>query len=666
MQIDLSIIIVNYNVKEFLLNLLESISHASKNISIEIIVIDNNSHDGSLEAVKNRYPSVITIANQTNVGFGRANNQGLEISKGKYILLINPDTIVREDTLSKMISFMDNNQDVGLSGCRVLNPDGTLQLACRRSFPGPWVSFTKVTGLSSLFPNSKIFAKYNLTYLSENESYEVDAVSGSFMMLNREAYDKTKGFDTDFFMYGEDLDLCYRIQKSGMKVYFNSETEIIHYKGESTKRSQIDETKIFYDAMHQFVRKHFSSSIFIEAILQFGIMLRKILAFANLNKYIIIGIILDFFSFYFLIHLAESIYATERWPGFPEIFKPWVYIVPSLFQIIVSGIIGSYKRNSLSVFRSVISLSVGLVILTSLTFFLKQYAFSRAVVLITYGFSVVAFSIWRIILKFSFLKSGLTEDSFSNTVIVGVDPKAVELNKKLTENLSSPYKVIGFIGNEISEIGNQIEGKTIIGSLGNLRKVAREFKVNNVIFSSESIEFDTIFSTIAECQGENINFLISGNELDYMVGKSNIAHIEDVPLLKVDYNISRPTHKFIKRLFDFFISLVLLILIYPPLILLSKIISFDKELIIFVKSIPHILIGKLSFVGPREDDDNSELYLGKKGITGLWFIDTIKNTDVNENRRLDLFYAKNQNIWLDLEIIGKTIAKYLISRRNNG
>jgi len=665
-MIDLSIIIVNYNVKEFLLNLLESIQQAIKDLSIEIIVVDNNSDDNSISAVNNKYPSVKTISNKENVGFGTANNQGIELSKGKFILLINPDTLVREDTFKKMITFLIKNPTVGLAGCKVLNPDGTMQLPCRRSFPGPWVSFTKVTGLSTMFPKSKLFAKYNLTYLNENETYEVDAVSGSFMMLTREAYEKTGGFDTDFFMYGEDLDLCFRIQKLGMKVYYVSDTEIIHYKGESTKRSKIDETKLFYDAMHQFVRKHFSTSIIIEAILQLGILLRKSLAFANVNKFVILGIFVDSILFYILIHLSESLYSNNKWPGFPEIFKPWVYLIPAVFQVSISAMLGSYKRNSLSVLRSLISLTIGFVIITSSTFFLKQYAFSRAVVLITYGFTAFTYALWRIIFKFSFLNAKLSKESYSDAVIVGFDKKAVELNNKLSSNLSSPYKILGFIGFEVNDIGQTFESTKVIGIVKNLKKVIKEHKIKNIIFSSESLEFDKIFSIIAECQGEDVNFMISGNELDYMVGKSNIAHIEDIPLLKVDYNISRPSQKFIKRFFDFLFSLLLLVFVYPVSFIFTKVHSLKGEYTDFIQKIPSVFYGKLSFVGPQKQRNQTELYWGKEGVTGLWYIQNVGITDQNENRRLDLFYAKNQNIWLDLEIIGKTIAKYLISRRKNG
>ena len=212
-MIDLSIIIVNYNVKEFVLNLLQSIQEASKNIKSEIIIVDNASDDGSVELIQEKYSNVKLIANKENVGFGRANNQGMKIAGGKYILLLNPDTIVREDTFEKMLLLFQSRDDIGIAGCKVLNPDGTLQLACRRGFPGPWTSFTKIVGLSTLFPNSKTFARYNLTYLDENKSYEVDAVSGSFMMMKREVYELMGGFDPQFFMYGADLDLSILVKE---------------------------------------------------------------------------------------------------------------------------------------------------------------------------------------------------------------------------------------------------------------------------------------------------------------------------------------------------------------------------------------------------------------------------------------------------------------------
>lgn len=260
---DISVIIVNYNVREFLNNALVSLLKALEGYSSEVFVVDNASDDGSIELIQQRFPQVHLIVNKSNVGFAKANNQALTLATGKYLLLLNPDTIVQEDTFSKLIEFFSKNNTAGMVGCKILNPDGSLQLACRRSFPTPWTAFTKTFGLSSLFPKSKLFARYNLTYLDPDKPCEVDAISGSFMMMKREVFEKIGGLDETFFMYGEDLDLCYRIQQSGWKVFYVPATSIIHYKGESTKRSDIDELKVFYTAMRLFVRKHHTGSAFL-------------------------------------------------------------------------------------------------------------------------------------------------------------------------------------------------------------------------------------------------------------------------------------------------------------------------------------------------------------------------------------------------------------------
>ncbi len=278
----LSIIIVNYNVRDFLHHALVSLQKAMKGIRGEIVVVDNASDDGSIEMVRRRFPAAQLIVNKDNLGFAKANNLGLKRSRGKYLLLINPDTLVQEDTLRVMLRFFEDNRDVGLAGCKILNPDGTFQLACRRSFPRPWAAFTKMAGLSALFPHSRLFGRYNLTYLSPDETYELDAVSGSFMMVRREAYEQVGGLDEDFFMYGEDLDWCYRIQKAGWKNYYVHSTQIIHYKGESTKRSSLNEIRTFYQAMHLFVQKHLSNSrIFGLFLIRFTISISSRLAIAK-------------------------------------------------------------------------------------------------------------------------------------------------------------------------------------------------------------------------------------------------------------------------------------------------------------------------------------------------------------------------------------------------
>ena len=660
---DISIIIVNYNVKEFVKNLLYSLQKALFGFKYEIIVVDNASSDGSVEDIKNKFPDVKVIANKKNVGFGKANNQGLELSSGKYILLLNPDTIVREDTFIKLIEFIKANPDAGMTTCKVLNPDGSLQAGCRRSFPGPWASFTKITGLSKLFPKSKLFAKYNLTYLDENEICEVDAISGAFMFFTREVYEKVGGFDPKFFMYGEDLDLCYRVQQAGYKVYYVPTTEIIHYKGESTKRSSINETKIFYDAMHLFVKKHLSSSVIVELILRSAIMARHFVASVNLYRRPIVSAILDFSFFTLAFMWAEKIYRPGHWTGIPEAVKPWIFFIPSTLQIIITFLGGGYKRKSLSVLRTIVLLMVGLVFSSALTFFFKQYAFSRALLLITYLFAGALFILWRFIAKIVF-KIGI-ENSMNNsrTLIVGSEEYCNELATKLNKRISDIYTIVGFIGKTAEGIGKNINGYTIIGSLENIVKVIKEEKISKVIFASHEISFEKMFKIVSQSDNINVEFLVAGTELDYLVGKSSVTMLEDISLVKVDYNISDPTHKISKGIFDIVFG-ILFMLIYPFVLLLSSFHKKKSDFENFILSVPLVIVRKKSLVGPKEERSRAGLYLGKAGITGLWFLEKGKYVKGEEYNKLDVYYAKNQNIWLDLEILGKTFSKMFFGKDN--
>ena len=224
-MVNLSVIIVNYNVKVFLEQALHSILKALEGISSEVFVVDNASRDGSVALIKKKFPDIKLIENKKNVGFARANNQALQKAGGNVVCLINPDTLVSEDTFRICLDYLKTHKDVGMVGCKILNPDGTLQLACRRSFPTPWVAFSKVVGLNDLFPKSKLFGKYNLTYLDPEKTTEVDAISGSFMMIQKRAIDDIGLLDETFFLYGEDLDWCYRMGQAGWKIVYLPKTQ---------------------------------------------------------------------------------------------------------------------------------------------------------------------------------------------------------------------------------------------------------------------------------------------------------------------------------------------------------------------------------------------------------------------------------------------------------
>lgn len=254
----LSVVIVNYNVKYFLEQCLHSVEKSIEGIDSEVFVVDNNSVDGSVEMVAEKFPWVKLIANTENTGFSVANNQAIKVSKGEYILLLNPDTLVELDTFAKSVEFMDQHPDAGGLGIKMVDGNGRFLPESKRGLPTPTVAFYKIFGLSSLFPKSKTFGKYHLGYLDNEKTHVVDVLSGAYMMLRRETLDKTGLLDETFFMYGEDIDLSYRITKAGYNNYYYPEARIIHYKGESTKKSSINYVFVFYKAMVIFAKKHFS------------------------------------------------------------------------------------------------------------------------------------------------------------------------------------------------------------------------------------------------------------------------------------------------------------------------------------------------------------------------------------------------------------------------
>ena len=660
---DLSIIIVNYNVKEFLQNLLHSISKSSNKINREIIIVDNASNDGSVEFISEKFPEVNLIANTKNLGFSTANNIGMKQAKGKYILLLNPDTLVSEDTFEKMICFFEENPQVGLAGCKILNPDGTIQLACRRSFPGPWTSFCKVTGLSNLFPKSRLFAQYNLTYLDSDQTYEVDAISGSFMMFRKDVYEKIGGLDEKFFMYGEDLDFCYRAQKSGYKVFYVHSTQIIHYKGESTKKSGLDETKIFYNAMHLFVKKHLSGSFLVGVILQTAIIFRKLFAFLGKRKFTLLTIILDFVFYDLTLMGSEKVYILfkSRWAGFPSFSLPIVYTVPAVIHIVITGLTGNYKRNEFTILKNFGAIIISFFFVASLSFFFKDFAYSRSVIVLTYFTLFISLTFWRICAKL-FFNLGLNKNLAlqRRTLVVGINKHTAAIANKLKLKHTDLHNVIGLISITNKEVGEEIDGLKVLGSTENINKVIKDKKINEVIFSSLELSYNQIMTIVSKSQNANIDFKLLGNNLDFLVGKTSVSILDDTPIIELNYNISSSLIKVIKRFFDLSLSLSVLFFIYPFIYLIVHISRKQNEFREFILKIPKVFIGEFSFVGPGENINLNELYLGKKGLTGLWYIE---GSEGNDSEKLNIYYAKNQNIWLDIEILGKTIIKMWGTRK---
>ena len=668
---DLSVIIVNYNVRQFLESALASVGRAMEGVDGEIFVVDNASDDGSAEMVHATFPDVQLIQNDTNIGFARANNAGLARARGRLILLINPDTIVQEDSLREMIRFFDENPDAGLAGCKIMNPDGTFQLPCRRSFPTPWVAFTKIVGLSALFPKSRLFGRYNLTYLSPDETYEVDAVSGSFMMIRREVYEKIGGLDEAFFMYGEDLDWCYRVGEAGYKVYYVHSTKVIHFKGESTKRSAINEVAVFYDAMRLFVDKHFNRSRLLKGILRFGILVTGALAALRRASRPLLMAIADLAAVDLSLLLGGTIYFGDalRLPLHADIV---IWIVPALivFGFLFSAGLYTTHRNSLS--RSGLAVIGGYVLISAVVFFAKAFAYSRAVVIISGILSLLIVPGWRLAIRLigdpAAWGSGRKSLFGRRTLIVGTGPSAQEVLKRLRARIDDGYDVQGFIDMNRKRIGERIAGVEIVGSVDNVGKIIQERKVSEVIFSADSLTYAEILSVIARAGNTGVNFRLVPNSLEAIIGKTRIDALDTLPLVEIDYNIQRLSNRIIKRLFDVCIGAVLFVTAFP----LAKLRRSRGTLrpgksgwgLLFI---PGVIAGRLSLVGrPLADIEGQDVlepapfakgaeYLGPRGITGLVQINRRDDLTQEERERYELYYAKNQSLILDCEILLKTI-----------
>lgn len=256
-MIDLSIVIVNWNTKNYLQKCLSSIYGNIKNITFEIIVVDNASSDSSVEMVRSEFPSAILIENKSNLGYGAANNKGIVVSKGKYILILNPDTIIFPNSIQNLIAFLDGNPRAGAVGPKILNPDDSIQFECARNFPTPVTEFYALSTMYKRFSKSKIFGKYLMSYWDHNDQREVDLLSGACMLVRRKVFDEVGLFDEDFFMYTEETDFFYRIKQKEWKVYFLPSAKIEHLWGKSTEQLPYSMAVEARKTMELFFKKHY-------------------------------------------------------------------------------------------------------------------------------------------------------------------------------------------------------------------------------------------------------------------------------------------------------------------------------------------------------------------------------------------------------------------------
>ncbi|MBE0641622.1 MAG: glycosyltransferase [Bacteroidales bacterium] len=645
----LSIVIVNYNVRHFLEQCLQSVRVACQGIEAEVFVVDNASADGSVRMVRERFPEVQLISNEENVGFSRANNQAIRLSSGQYVLLLNPDTVVEDDTFSAILRFMDGHPEAGSLGVKMVDGTGRFLPESKRSLPTPAVAFYKIFGLSRLFPKSRTFGKYHLGYLNPEETHEVEILSGAFMFLRKEALDKAGLLDEEFFMYGEDIDLSYRIIKAGYRNYYFPGARIIHYKGESTKKGSANYVYTFYQAMNIFARKHFSQrrAWMFTLLINLAVYLRAGMALASRWVKRMALPVLEALVIYAGIFLTAQWWEANILIGkggtYPEAF--YLAALPAYILLWLACIYlgGGYDRPY-RIRRALGGVLAGtLLILVIYALLPESLRFSRAIILLGSVWGLLSTAGLRYLLRMGRIPGFAQQGGQSKHIlIIGEKEEGQRIELLLNRAMVSP----AFSGLVSPKEEEQLDPE-VLGPLNRIRDMISIYKINEVIFCARNLSASKIIDLMAELQDTGVEYKIAPQESMAVIGSNSIRTSGELYVIDVN-TISRPENMRMKRLFDLTIAGMLLFLtpvlswaMHRPAGLvpnLWKVITGNRSLIGYIPTAEHGLFRlpriRRGLLNPA--DAFPGMVLGS-----------------HDHDRLNMLYAKNYSIGTDLEILWK-------------
>ena len=534
---DLSIIIVNYNVRHFLEQCLHSVRKASEDIDCEIFVVDNNSADGSCSMLISQFPEVKLIRNLYNAGFSVANNQAIRLSTGKFILLLNPDTLVEENTFTRCLAFMNEHPAAGALGVKMINGNGKLLPESKRALPTPGTAFFKMSGLSVLFPKSQLFNRYYLGHLDSSTTTEAEVISGAFMFIRKEALEKAGLLDETFFMYGEDIDLSYRLLKAGYKNYYFPETKIIHYKGESTK-GNINYIVHFYKAMVIFVKKYYMENghrgffyIVRTAVYFWGL----IALLKNFFKRIFLPVF-DALLLSTLFSLIIPLWENYRFGGgysYPDLFHKIIVIGYTAVTVLTVFLAGGYKLPSklMDVIKGIAFSTIAILVIYSML--PLDLRFSRVVVLFGGLSALIIIPFYRFLLSLTGLEFVINPLTKTRRTVIAGDEDGLNNIKDLIKDSGSNYLIIGRVSARQDDLGSDV-----LGNLEQIKEIIRINRINEVIFSTKGLSASQIINTMHLLSDSNVKIHIAPTGEKLIIGNKSINRRKDVFLSKTHFSDS--------------------------------------------------------------------------------------------------------------------------------
>ncbi|MCG8373050.1 MAG: sugar transferase, partial [Balneolales bacterium] len=587
-----------------------------------------------------------------------------------YTLIINPDTLVSEDTLLKLYDHMQKNEFCGACGCKILNPDGTFAPESKRSVPTIWSAICTVLGFHYLFPKSKWFAPRYLGWLDEDKIASVPVISGACMFWNTNLLKDLNGFDGRFFMYAEDDDLCYRVRDTKYHIDYVPATSIIHYKGESSKKGDLGHIKVFSKALYQFFEKQYNPrfGVLFRLLVITAIWVRGFFSFIFDNMRVIGLVATDLFLvnlsvlFGFLLRFNFSI---EIFSSIQNLKYLWINALASVLYMVFGSALDLFRSQKASISNQLKAVVACYAAVATITFFVRNLAFSRLALiygLISAIVLMILVRLFQINLSKNISKTTGRIRS-SKVLLVGNHEDTSQIQKKINSRPDWNYEVMG-------TIGIKVDGNGYLGTLPQLKDFVKAYKIDQVFFALKSISYKEMLSQIAALQNQRVLVKLIPDSMDFIVGKSNVEYLESIPLVEVGFSYSKGINQFLKRILDVTIALpcfLVLGLISFPGMLFSKVKRINQNPISlffpikkhaiknYSRLFGYVVLGKLSLVGAPIYSQRNSQYKYKSGLTGLVQLNSDKITTESDTDNYDLYYLQNYSIWMDIDIIVKSV-----------